>query len=273
MEPFTYDEKKGIFWITPWMKKYPSLTAGVTSRHLPGAEEEGNLAFHVTENAAGVVKNRTALARLVDFPLSSMTCALQPHGRQVARVDEKTRGAGATSYLSSIEKADGLLTSLSETLLTLFFADCVPLFFFDPGRMVIGIAHAGWRGTVRNIGQEMVEKMEKNYGTRRGEIWAAIGPSIGPCCYQVDEPVMEGVREVLPEEWEEVSIPEGKGFFRLDLRKMNQILFEKEGIRRENIEVTHICTSCRTDLLFSHRKEKGKTGRMAAFIGLKEGRA
>lgn len=272
MEPFRYDERLGLFTIDRWQARNPTLIAGMTSRRLKGTEE-GNLAFHVSENAEDVIETRKIFAGLIQVSPSSLTCALQPHGKEVVIVDEKMRGAGAFALADAIEGADGLLTDSLDILLTLFFADCVPLFFFDPGKRVVGVAHAGWRGTTQNIGRVMIERMEEHFGSSRSEILAAIGPSIGPCCYQVDEKVMGPVRERLPKEWHLVATAEGEEHHRLDLRKTNQILLEKEGIRRENIEITHICTSCRNDLLFSHRREKGKTGRMAAFIGLRGERA
>lgn len=272
MEPFVYDANSGLYTIPSWSERNGRLIVGFTSRHLAGLPW-GNLAFHVAEDGDEVVANRKWLADLVGVEITSLTCALQPHGNKVAVIDEKLRGAGALSYKEAISDADGLITKLPDTLLTLFFADCVPLYLYDPVTGGMGLAHAGWRGTVLQIGRQMVEAMERQFGSARDALQVAIGPSIGPCCYQVDEQVMAPVRSLLPGEWHIVAKPEGDNHFRLDLRKLNQILLEKEGIRKENIEITHICTSCQSDLLFSHRKEKGKAGRMAAFIGMREGRA
>lgn len=265
MEPFKIDQESGFFWIQSWRERYPDLNIGFTSRSLGPNHPYGNLALHVGDDPDRVHQNRLYLSELNDVSIHTMTCALQPHGNHVVEVTGENRGAGAFELESSIPDADGLLTRLPNTMLTLFFADCVPLFFLDPVKKVVGLAHAGWRGTVQNIAAKMVQKFQETHDSKSDNIHIVIGPSIGPCCYQVDQTVMNAVNEQLAGEVNRVAKADGPGHFRLDLKKMNQILLERAGILSSHIEVSQLCTSCNVDQFFSHRKEQGKAGRMAAF--------
>jgi YfiH family protein len=154
------------------------------------------------------------------------------------------------------------------------FADCVPLYFYDPVHNAAGLSHAGWKGSVKQIAQATVTKMKDLFGSKPKEMLAAIGPSIGVCCFEVDELVMDKVWELFGSANEchdgEIPLYFGKtnGKFMLNLQEMNRQIMIKAGILPTNIEVSKLCTSCRSDLFYSHRKEKGETGRMVAWIGL-----
>lgn len=270
VEPFVAGQD-GIYWLDAWMKAYPALRIGITSRSFSNASTSRNLALHVEDDSARVINNRLALAMVNGVSLDCMTCAVQTHGANIVEVTAENRGAGATDYASSIPDTDGLITALSNTLLALFFADCVPLFFFEPKSKAIGIAHAGWRGTVANIATKMVRKFQDFYGVKGDTIRVAIGPAIGACCYQVDDAVYISVEKVLGNDIARVATEDGVGHYRLDLQKTNQILLERAGIMPAHIEISHYCTSCHNGIFFSHRKEQGKTGRMAAFAVWKGG--
>ncbi|MNP43457.1 Laccase domain protein [compost metagenome] len=168
-----------------------------------------------------------------------------------------------------------MLTDVPGILLTSFYADCVPLYFYDHVKQVIGLAHAGWKGTVLGIASDMVNKMKEAYGCDIRDIRAAIGPSIGACCYEVDEKVMSHVYELekgimgnneYTGAWYQ-NKDNGKSM--LNLKEMNRHIMMKAGILPTHIECTTWCTSCRNDLFFSYRKDGGITGRMASWIGLK----
>ncbi|TGV09491.1 peptidoglycan editing factor PgeF, partial [Mesorhizobium sp. M00.F.Ca.ET.186.01.1.1] len=158
-------------------------------------------------------------------------------------------------------------------LLTSFYADCVPLFFLDPATGAIGLAHAGWKGTVGRIAEEMVKSLQAHCGAQPADIRVAIGPSIGGCCYEVDERIMTQVR-TSAQNWETaVTASAAAEKYMLDLRQLNTEILLEAGIAKQHLLVTDWCTSCRTDLFFSHRKEAGAagtTGRMASYIGWKE---
>jgi YfiH family protein len=147
------------------------------------------------------------------------------------------------------------------------FADCVPVLLHDPVKGWVGLVHAGWKGTVGGAARKAVQAARETFGSRPEDILAAIGPSIGPCCYEVGEDVVAAVHSGLPECADLLSARDGG--VHLDLWRANACQLAAVGVPAANVEVSGYCSSCRTDLFFSHRKERGKTGRMAAVIGLR----
>lgn len=271
MEPFQLDAEQGVFWLQSWAERYPQLRVGFTTRQLGNDLPYGNLALHVGDVVENVLQNRKYIANLVQLPVEAITCANQTHGAQTVEVGEERRGAGALQLESSIPDTDGLVTNRQDTMLMLFFADCVPIYFFDKEKQAFGIAHAGWRGTVQNIATKMVQKFQEMYDSKPYNIHVAIGPSIGACCYQVDQRVMDAVNNVLHNEGHAVAKADGSQHYRLDLKKMNQILLERAGILSSHIEVSELCTSCQSHYFFSYRREPASAGRMAAFAVWKGG--
>jgi hypothetical protein len=145
------------------------------------------------------------------------------------------------------------------------FADCVPILFHDPRKGVIGVAHAGWVGTLRDVATATINAMAKQYGSNPADIIAGIGPSIGPDHYEVGADVILQVMQKFGDESEQL-LKSHNGKIHFDLWKTNRLLLEKAGV--EKIEVAEICTACNTDDWFSHRAEKGRTGRFGALITL-----
>lgn len=162
-------------------------------------------------------------------------------------------------------KADGIITNQPRLTLMMRFADCVPILLVDPVHHAIGIAHAGWIGTLNKIALQAVSKMVINFGTDPKEIIAAIGPSIGPDHYPVGQEVLEKVHSVFAED-EEKLINYRNGEPHLDLWKANQIVLHEAGVSQ--IEIAGICTSCNVEDWYSHRGEHGRTGRFGIIIGL-----
>lgn len=274
MEAFVLQDNKALLRLTGWEEKWPELVAGFSTRN--GGMSNGfytslNCGLHVGDDGDAVRENRRLLAEANGFDFAAWTCAEQVHGGVVHIVEEKTRGAGRLKHEEAIKDTDGLLTDQAGVFLASFYADCVPLFFYAPDYHVVGVAHAGWKGTVARIGAEMVRQMGERWQIGPQEIYAAIGPSIGVCCYEVNDIVADRVRDVLGERADQVLEPMRDRKYMLNLQETNRILLMEAGILPEHIEVSHLCTSCRTDLFFSHRKEAGQTGRMTAFIALKEG--
>lgn len=282
MEPFELrrePNRPALFYLSNWMNAYPEVTAGMTSRSGGVSENELsslNCALHVQDKTEHVIENRKRVVSELGLPFQAWTCAEQVHGNKIALVTAAERGAGRTSREYAIAATDGLITNSPELLLTAFFADCVPLFFYDPIYHAVGIGHAGWKGTVLNVAEQVVDAMHKAFGSNAGRLLAAVGPSIGICCYEVDDQVMERVFHALPDHEHRLEegqilykkLPSGK--YRLNLKEINRQFMLKAGILPSHIEITELCTSCNTDLLYSHRKECGKTGRMAAWIGLRK---
>lgn len=268
-----------LLFIEAWRKQFPGVSAGFTSRRGGIGEEPYsslNCALHVGENPATVIANRDSIARQLGFAPQAWTCGEQVHGNRVAIVKAEDRGRGFLNREAAFQDTDGLVTDVPGILLTSFYADCVPLYFIDPVQQVVGLAHAGWKGTVANIAAHMVEAMVEEYGSRREHLRAAIGPAIGSCCYEVDDVVMD---QLIALEsgmagsgaWDGLVYTKfGAGKWRLDLKQCNRQIMMKEGILPTHIECTTLCTSCHNDLFFSYRKEKGLTGRMASWIGLEK---
>ncbi|GEN32721.1 MULTISPECIES: peptidoglycan editing factor PgeF [Aneurinibacillus] len=275
MDPFVMQEREFMLRLTDWERRWPRLVAGFSTRK-GGASQEAfdsfNCGLHVGDIPEHVIENRRKLAEENGFSYASFTCADQVHGNEIRIIADSDVGAGRMANEEAIARTDGLLTDKANVFLASFYADCVPLFFYAPEVQVIGVAHAGWRGTVARIGPRMVETIARTWNTRPEDIFAAIGPSIGACCYEVSDMVADRIKEVIGDKSSCVLVAGSEaGKYMLNLQETNRILLEEAGILPGCIEVSHLCTSCRTDLFFSHRKENGKTGRMAAFIALKEG--
>ena len=165
----------------------------------------------------------------------------------------------------SMRQADIILTDNAELTLYMRFADCVPILFHDPRKGVVGVAHAGWMGTLRGVATSAIDMMKKQYGSNPADIIAGIGPSIGPDHYEVGSDVILQVMQRFGDD-SDLVLKSHSGQIHFDLWKTNQILLEREGVG--NIEVAGICTACNTADWFSHRAEKGRTGRFGALITL-----
>ncbi|WP_234969312.1 peptidoglycan editing factor PgeF [Bacillus massilinigeriensis] len=271
MEPFKRFAKE-FFSIIEWMEMFPGLTSGFTTRNggVSAGQVNGlNFGYHVKDEQKNVTRNRKSLSKSIGFPLHTWVGAEQTHETKIQRITSGDRGMGASSYDTSFKGIDGFYTSESGILLTMCFADCVPLFFIYPEKRWIGIAHAGWRGTVGNIAGEMVSSLVSHGAASEG-ILAAIGPSICKTCYIVDERIIELVENVLERVDKKPYNQISGGQYALDLKEVNRLMLLKAGLKEEHILVTGHCTSCSNEIFYSHRKEKFSAGRMAAFIGWKE---
>ncbi|RAS79430.1 peptidoglycan editing factor PgeF [Priestia endophytica] len=272
MEPFVKSKKETLLSLEPWESKYANLTAGFTTKKGGVSSppyESLNLGLHVNDSAKDVVRNRHIVAEQLSFPLESWVCAEQVHGTNIQKVTMNDKGKGTQSYSDGIAKCDGIYTKDPSILLSLCFADCVPLYFIAPNYHCIGLAHAGWRGTVGNIAGEMISSF-KSEGIQESEIFVTIGPSIGGCCYIVNDEVIDLVKTVLDDRAGSAYNEVEKGQYTLNLQKVNKHLLLQAGIAEENILLSSRCTSCESETFFSHRRDEGKTGRMFSFIGYKE---
>jgi YfiH family protein len=228
-----------------------------------------NLAFHVGDDPELVRKNRKKVMDLFGQSMDALVAAEQVHGCHVQAVDFRDMGRGSTSLETAIPGTDALMTDKPGIMLSTYYADCVPVFFLDPVNRVIALAHAGWKGTLQSIAAETVRKMTGVYGTDPASCLAAIGPAIGPCCFIVDKPVFDQFNRAV-DGLERFCTARGAGTWSVDLPEINKHQLVQSGLQPENITLSGLCTSCRTDIFFSHRKENGKTGRQAAILMLKE---
>ncbi|MFZ0548402.1 MAG: peptidoglycan editing factor PgeF [Candidatus Promineifilaceae bacterium] len=183
------------------------------------------------------------------------------HGAEVARVSSADYG----SYVGPI---DGLITNEVGCGLTMNYADCAPIFLYDPIHHAIGLGHAGWQGAVKDLPGAMVRAMVREFDSDPAELLAAVGPCIGPCCYEVGERVIGRVHERFTEPQmlllppPEGKVDNGRPYF--DLPQANYQNLAEAGVQQ--IELSGLCTACRTDLFFSHRAEGGKTGRFGTIV-------
>jgi len=162
-------------------------------------------------------------------------------------------------------KADAIITDNPGVTLFMRFADCVPILLYDPSRRAVGIAHAGWQGTLKGVAAETVRSMQSAFGSRPDEILAGIGPSIGPDHYEIGPDVIARVRETFDGDARSLLLADGERTH-FDLWAANWLLLERAGVR--GVEVAGLCTACHTRDWYSHRAEEGRTGRFGALIAL-----
>ncbi|SFS50195.1 peptidoglycan editing factor PgeF [Marininema halotolerans] len=270
MEPFQLSQHSSVprFSLLPWEQEFPRLRAGISARDSESIQDPNhcNYAMHIGNDPTKVLDNRKMLMESLGIPLPFWTCGEQVHGTQIQEVTTEERGRGLYGASSAIPATDGLITMADDVLLTSFYADCVPLLFYSPDTGWMGVAHAGWRGTVGGIGPNMVKAFHDR-GADRQKLRIAIAPSIGSCCYEVDEHVTIPMLQALPDADGAVLQATGDGKFRLDLKEANRQILLHSGVLEEHIMVSKWCTSCHPTHFHSHRRDQGHTGRMVAYIG------
>jgi len=220
-----------------------------TTRHCPGTAVWGEPEPLVGPEAV------TALAG-AGLDLGRLTWARQIHGADVARATARGGFAG---------RADVLVTTAPAAPLAVFTADCLPVTICDPDAGALALAHVGWRGTVRGAARAAVEAVTRA-GGRLDCLTATIGPSIGPCCYEVDAPVIREFATAYPSMWERWTRPTRAERFMLDLWMANEDVLAAAGLDRARIDNPRLCTACHPELLYSYRK--GNRGRLVTFAAL-----
>lgn len=228
-----------------------------------------NLSYTRGDDEGAVDENYRRIAGVLGCRMEDIVCSDQTHTTNIRIVDEKDRGKGIICPKDYTD-IDGLVTNVPGIVLATFYADCVPLFFIDTKKKAVGLSHSGWRGTVGRMGQRTLEAMYQAFGTRPGDVTAAIGPSICQECYEVSEDVAEAFRKEFcgPGQEEALLTDKGNGKYQLDLWSANRIVLEEAGIPADKIQVTDICTCCNPHYLFSHRASHGKRGNLGAFLEL-----
>lgn len=237
---------------------------------VPGLETIKNIRHAFTTRANGLGARTNGLKSPSDWDAVASEFGIakdrvvtvnQVHGEDIVIVHE-----GNYRTMRSVD-ADGMITTAPGIALGIETADCVPILLIDQKTPAVAAIHAGWRSTVRNIIQQAVTRMQEDFGSPPAAMTAAIGPAIGPECYEVDEPVMGPVREAFSF-WKEISSPRGNGKWSLDLAKANRLELVRAGLSGNNVHSLGICTSCRRDLFYSFRAE-GRTGRMLSVVMIK----
>lgn len=218
-----------------------------------------NLSVSVPDEKARVYANRRRAYGLYGRDTDTVVHAHLVHGRDVARVTQDNNGTW-------MPEVDGIITNEPGCALTMNYADCTPIFLYDPVQHAIGLGHAGWQGAVRDLPGAMVAAMQQEFGSNPADLVTAVGPCIGPCCYEVGEPVISAVHGAFAEATS-LLLPNGSGSRpHFDLPEANRRNLLRAGV--VNVEMSGLCTACRTDLFFSHRAENGRTGRFGTIFVL-----
>src|SRR3990170_815445 len=216
-----------------------------------------NLSNRVGDKEESVTENKKIVSAAFNINPKDMVCVKQVHGDFVYILDSEDKKG-----YEEVE-ADAIITGLKNVAIGILTADCVPVLIYDPIKRAAGISHAGWKGAALGIASKTVKAMTDEFGSNPSDILAAIGPSIGVCCYNVNPDVENEFKKRYIDA--SLYIKEG----RLDLEGMNLLDLMQAGLKKENISVSSICTSCRNDLFFSYRKDALITGRQMSFVTIK----
>ncbi|MDC7224555.1 MAG: peptidoglycan editing factor PgeF [Spirochaetales bacterium] len=243
--------------------KKEGVLAGFTEA---GNKGDFNLALHAGGEPSRVLENRRSLCETLNLPFSSYTCAEQIHGTKITLVKKEDRGRGRLTHNDALPGTDSLICDTPGILLNIYVADCVPIILYDKNGRAGALCHGGWRGTAGLIVIKTIQAMAENFKSRPEDIWAFIGPSIGPCCYDVGEMVEKSFKEQFHYRDDPFHGKNKKLF--LDLKKANRLQLLEAGVRDDRIKVSSHCTFCSEKTLFSYRKSGAAAGRFSAFISL-----
>jgi YfiH family protein len=218
--------------------------------------ESLNLSDRNGDRGEDVSKNKKLVAKAFGFDSEHLILLDQMQQDKILPLK------GPTIILPSPLEYDALTTNSPNTFLGILTADCLPIFVVDQKKRVIAAVHAGRQGTALHITEKVLKKMEVEFGCLTRDLLISIGPSIGSCCYEIDEKVFHS-------EWEPFSISRGTRKWMVDLAQINMAQLKGEGVKEEQISWINLCTHCNSDLFFSYRKES-RTGRQLSFIGIVE---
>ena len=228
-----------------------------------------NLSFTRGDAEEDVRENYRRIGECLGIDMDQAVLSHQVHKTDLYMVTEEDKGRGIRPGKERLFEIDGLMTREKGIPLVTFFADCVPLIFYDPVKRVIATSHSGWKGTVGKIGAKTVEAMEEKMGCRREDILAVIGPSICQNCYEVSEDVaLQFEAAFTGEQYEKMNIKKANGKYQLEKCKANEYILMDAGIKKEHLAVTDLCTCCNPDFFFSHRASQGKRGNLSVILCL-----
>jgi YfiH family protein len=244
--------------------KFKNLSAQKGCKHIVTKKDltqklNFSLALHTQENPKMVLENRGKIQNY--FPNMKFIVANQTHSDNISIISSFD-SKGWDSQESAIQNCDSIVTNQKGVMLTILTADCVPILLFDPVERVVSAIHAGWRGTQKKIVYKTIEKMKQKFNSNPKNIIAGIAPSIMRCCYEVDWEVAKNFIDC------KNAFDKVGDKYMLDLPYINKEQLLKIGVKKENIELSNICTSCQVEEYFSYRKEKGCSGRFMSMIGL-----
>ncbi|TVQ91629.1 MAG: peptidoglycan editing factor PgeF [Bacteroidetes bacterium] len=251
------------------LSRYLEIDHFISSRaggYSKGPFQSLNTGFHVGDNDWMVLQNRKKLAQVLGAELDQFTFCNQTHSCNIAVIDNFWKGSGSTDFSTAIPNTDGLVTNNRKIFITVQVADCVPILLYDPVKRVVASVHAGWKGTLRKALQAAVRQMMHTFGTNASDIIAGIGPSNGPCCYEVGEDVKSETIKSLGNTNQILKEHPEKNKYIFDQWHANFLQLKECGVPEGNIEIAGICSQCHSDTFYSSRFDNGITGRYAAGI-------
>lgn len=219
-----------------------------------------NLAFSNINIDMASKSDKENLCKELNMNFDNLTNNKQTHSDIVNIIKKEDIG--------KIKEGDALVTNLKKTPLLVFVADCVPVAIVDTKKEAVALCHAGWRGTYSKITQKSIENMEKLYGTNPEDLICVLGPSIGPCCYEVSKDLIEKFNTIITNRDEKFYIIKESKYY-LDLWKVNELILTSCGVKKENIVNLNICTSCNSDKFHSYRKHNQTTKRLGMILEVK----
>lgn len=265
------NNKNGITFITFPKLERTGLVNHLFSTRLGGVSkgryESMNISFLNGDKRENVLENYRRLCDCVGIDINNLVLSRQTHTDNIKVVTKADCGTGI--FKDSFTDIDGLITNERGVALVTQYADCTPLVFLDPKKQVIATSHAGWRGTVKEIGKKTVKKMINEFDCNPKDIIAGIGPCIKNCCYEVDNPVYNEFIKLDYLKIDKIFTTKENGRYMLDLVEANKQILINAGLREENIDISDICTCCNCDVLHSHRATNGERGNLGLIIELK----
>jgi YfiH family protein len=258
--------KGKIYYYEPSVFAATNVVGGFTTRH-EGVSRPPynslNLGSGTQDPSHNVQGNRSMLTRAFGTTIERLVTVTQVHGTDLVVIDHPNDDFDHFSRL----ECDGIVTNQKGVMIGVCVADCVPILLYDPRQQAVAALHAGWKGTAGNIVARGVAALVSCFDSRPADLFAAIGPAIGPCCYEVDAPVQSGFAKQ-PEVWNLHAKPNDAGKWQLDLPAINRHQLLAAGLNADHIEESGLCVCCTTDTFFSYRREKGETGRQMGFVML-----
>ncbi len=247
------------FFQFPNLAEFPHITHGIFTRNFGcsrGRFKSLNVGFNTGDDPVAVKRNRKTILQTAQS--NDLVCAKQVHKTDVLVFSSDDKKINRSAPKSPAE-GDALVTDIPQKLLFIQVADCQPILLYDPLKKVVANIHSGWRGSIQNIIGRTIDVMYQSFGCASKNIFAAIGPSLGPCCAE-----FKNYKKEIPELFWHFKT----GLNHFDFWSISKDQLNKAGVCEENVFISGICTSCNTDKFFSYRRE-GTTGRFAAVIGLK----
>jgi len=235
-----------------------------------GCYESMNLSFNRGDSKENVMENFNRISKALGVLVEDMVMTHQTHTNNVLVATSDLKGCGITKPYTYTD-VDGFVTNEKNLCLVTSFADCVPIFLVDTKNTAIAALHSGWKGTLNNIIHNGISAMKENYNTAPEDLVAFIGPSICEECYEVSADVADKFRmNYNIEEVFEILRAKGDRKYYLNLHKACEINLRKEGVIKENIHITDMCTACNSDIIFSYRKTYGMRGGMCGFLWIEK---